>query len=800
MLRTLLFFLSFVILFLSPVFLWAQTEEKLQIETTDNVTRIGNGEIVVSWDSERRVVSVDQHGLYAQISLPNAKTAVVAKHPVTGRDGQPIAGVSLVIQKDGNENIIESIYTLSEQNPFVLIAHFFTKESYENGYIKTWVSPKIELLLPEPADKLKSFGTAGLRAVDGHKGSYSFLAVVNPENRNGVVTGWITHRKGSGIVFSNKNSDGRTVISPVIEYGKLLQPVDSENPIDNLSEIFVLGRFDDCRRGLEHYARQIARSHQIQIKKPLSGYCTWYADQFGGACNETELVRLTQTAAQKLTPYGFNFVQIDDGWQTGITKNGPKKNFTQHHSEGAYKNGMKKTAQMIRSNNFHAGIWFMPFAGSSEDSYWNKNWFVKSTVTDVLDKQGKSKRHYSQTINKRGEPYESFWGGTSLDLTNPDVQKYLHDEVRQIAGDWEFDYFKLDGLWTGMATEQLYINNEYRPDDLGEPEFYDPKLTPIAAYRKGFEVIRQAAGDDVFILGCNVSQNMRTLGASFGCVDAMRIGPDNGAKWDSLKTGPWHGSNRYFLNGRVWWNDPDPVYVRNSIPLEHAQLIASWVAVSGQLFVFSDWLPSLSEERVHILRRTIQHHGLRSARPVDLFNEDLPQIWHLTTRSNRNISEQKKNNPNISETQPPEIQAREIVAFYNWDDKKPLKIETNSAWIGLPEANEYVAFDFWGNKFFGLFTDKIAVELPPGSCLVLAVRPVKDHPILLSTSQHITQGMTDVIEEHWNPETKTLSGISCVVGGDPYELRIYDPVKKELRREILRSTETSNNFSWNVTF
>ncbi|MDR0704410.1 MAG: hypothetical protein LBF88_05410 [Planctomycetaceae bacterium] len=790
MLRTILFS---VVLFHFPLFLFAQTETALQIETADNVTRISNGEVAVSWDSERRIVSVDQNGLYAQISLPNGKTAVVAEHPVTGRDGQPIAGASLVIQKDGNENVIESIYTLAEQNPFVLISAFFTKESYENGRIKTWSFPKIELFLPEPADKLKSFGTAGLRSVDGHKGSYSFLAVTNPENRNGVVTGWITHRKGSGIVFSNKNSEGRAVISPIIEYGQLLPPADLNNPMENLSEIFVLGRFDDCRRGLERYAWQIARAHRIQMKEPLSGYCTYYADQFGRACNETEIVNLTKAAAEKLTPYGFNFVQIDDGWQTGISKTyGPKKNFTQHHSEGPYRNGMKKTAQMIRSNNFRAGIWFMPFAGSSEDPYWNKNWFVKSGVTDVLDEQGKSKRRYNQTVNKLGEPYESYWGGTSLDLTHPDVQKYLHDEVQRIAGEWEFNYFKLDGLWTGMAIEQLYINNEYRPDDLGEPVFHNPNLTPVAAYRKGFEIIRQAAGDDVFILGCNVSQNMRTLGASFGCVDAMRIGPDNGAKWNSLKAGPWHGSNRYFLNGHVWWNDPDPVYVRNSMPLEHARLIASWVAVSGQLFACSDWLPNLSEERMDILRRTIRHHGLRSAKPVDLFSEDLPKIWSLTTRSNRNVS--------VQQSADSDVPAREIVAFYNWDDKNPSKIETTPAWIGLPDAKEYAAFDFWDKKFFGTFTDKIAVELPPGSCLVLAVRPVAEHPILLSTSQHITQGIVDVIEEHWNPETKTLSGVSRVIGGEPYELRIYNPLKKELRREILTPAETSDNFSWNVTF
>ena len=46
-------------------------------------------------------------------------------------------------------------------------------------------------------------------------------------------------------------------------------------------------------------------------------------------------------------------------------------------------------------------------------------------------------------------------------------------------------------------------------------------------------------------------------------------------------TGPIRGNRLYFLHGRVWWNDPDPSYVRPAVKLNHAQLLASWVAVSG---------------------------------------------------------------------------------------------------------------------------------------------------------------------------------------------------------------------------
>jgi hypothetical protein len=68
--------------------------------------------------------------------------------------------------------------------------------------------------------------------------------------------------------------------------------------------------------------------------------------------------------------------------------------------------------------------------------------------------------------------------------------------------------------------------------------------------------------------------------------------------------------------------------------------------------------------------------------------------------------------------------------------------------------------------------DAIAATLPPHACQILALRPMLDHPFIISTSRHVTQGMIDVTNEHWDPATRTLSGISRVVGGDPYELRI----------------------------
>ena len=43
--------------------------------------------------------------------------------------------------------------------------------------------------------------------------------------------------------------------------------------------------------------------------------------------------------------------------------------------------------------------------------------------------------------------------------------------------------------------------------------------------RSGLKLVRNAAGKDVFLSGCNLSQNMRSLSGSIGLVDSMRIGP-----------------------------------------------------------------------------------------------------------------------------------------------------------------------------------------------------------------------------------------------------------------------------------
>ncbi len=599
-----------------------------------------------------------------------------------------------------------------------------------------------------PADAV-SLGTAGLLPPEQNPGSYMFLAVARPRTRAGVVAAWLTSRHASGIVFSGRTADAVTTLQPELQYGRL-ELAAGEDPRTR-AETFVIGAFDDCRLGLEAYADAIKKEFNVRLNRQLSGYCTWYSNKHGGAGNAPSTHQFAEAVkAKHLKDWGFDFFQIDDHWQLGCKTNGPAKNFTGANPRGPYPAGMKPTADDLKAKGIVAGLWFMPFAGSQLDPYYadKQEWFVKSAV----DYPAPGVTHFPGVRQRKGAPYETAWGGTCLDMTDKAVERYVHDEVDRIANQWGYRYFKYDGTWTAMACRQIYVNDGYKEDDYGQQIFDDPTKTNMEVFRKGLQMVRDAAGADVFIMSCNVSQNMRTMGGVYGLADAVRIGPDNGASWRGICQGPIRGSARYFYNGRVWYNDPDPVYVRNSIPLAHARAICSWAAIAGQLYAFSDWLPDLSEDRVEVLRRTMSPHRLYAqVRPVDLFESPLANVWALGDGETK------------------------VYGFFNWEEKMPLSIDYPAAYAGLDPAKTYVGFDFWNNTWVEPFKGSLTMNLPPASCRVLALVPLADHPVLVSTSHHVCAPLKGIANLKWNAAKRTLSGTAEVVAGEGLELRIACP-------------------------
>ena len=700
------------------------------------VFNIENGSLRATWDDDTGSFSVAEK-VSGRVFLSGGKFEgrVTGVREETVRDAVFGRGRSIAATlADGGMASLE----LYPDLPFALVRGVRHNEGSEPLDLVRARPATFTLDLGKPAEELRTVGTAGLTSPEKNPGSYLFLTCADPTTRQGVVAGWLTEDRGSGVLFSSVK-EGAVGFQAQIDYGRLRILPGASAALETLA----VGIFADARIGEELYADAVKRQYHIQLRPRTAVYCTWYADRHGQAGDAQSTVELAAFAAKELQPFGLGVVQIDDEWQDGKHFNGPRRGFDRVRPDGPYAQGMAPVATAVKRDGLTFGLWWLPFARNYQDPEYRdrQDWFVKRSD---------------------GRPYDTAWGGTCLDLTQPAVQTNLAQTARTIRS-WGVQYYKMDGLWTGAACEQVYINDGYKDDHFGNNRpFYNPLKSNIEAYRDGLKLIRKNAGEDVFFSGCCIAQNMRELGA-IGLVDSMRIGPDYNADKQGTKTGPLRGSRLYFLNGRVWWNDPDPAKVRASaagssadpaatgaVTLEQARLGASWVALTGQFFLISDWLPALPAERLEILKRTMLSHSA-TARPVDYFDRLLPATWLVSD--------------------PRQAVRRDVIGVFNQETNE-LNVDYSCAKLGLDPAREYYAFDFWANAPRPPFQGGFQCAVPPGSCRVIAVRAVEAHPVLVSTSRHVTQGMVDVTGEVWDGVRKTLSGTSQVVGGDPYELRV----------------------------
>lgn len=738
-------FTVLLLLLALPVFQAAGTDDD------GDELRISNSVYTLRWDTDSEQIMV-QGTRSANCGIASFSLTGRVVDVTKGRTGIPHLGFGpcwKLHHKDGSVTtiVLMNPSPFTDDPPWIAVRKSAANEGVELRKIDKLEVIQARLSFGAPTSQLVARGTAGLYPLEKNYGSYVFSAVADPESGSGVVFGWASNLRGQGIVFSEVDGDAATMRARV-DYGDLQLPVGGS---EEAGEWLLIGVFDDVREGLEQYAEATASLMQIKLRPLPSVYCTWY---HAGASDEQRLAKNTDFAATQLAPWGLKVMQIDDRWQPGLKDNGPKRIFTTHDPEGPYPHGMKATADHIRAQGMVPGIWFMPFSGTWLDPYFadKQDLFYKVGRGDPSwTRKEMANQNYETDTPIEDLPYSTHWAGTAIDCTNAKSRQYIRDMVHRISHEWGYKYFKMDGFHTGSGSRQRYIDNQYQEDDLGKTVRHDPMMTPIEGYRLGMQVIRDAAGEDVFFLGCCQVQNLRSFGTTFGMLDAMRVGPDNGARWANADRGPRYGGRYYFLNKRVWHCDPDPFYVRPSLTYSQATTLASWVALAGQLTASSNDYYDLPPERLDIIRRVMPTHNVKSSRPIDFLQRDVPHEWLLTDNG------------------------RVVVGHFNWSENEEISLSTPLEKLGLDPSRPHVGFDYWGNQFVTVDGGKLQHTLPPGSCKIISLYPAAEHPQLVSTSRHVTQGIVDVLMEDWDSERQVLSGTSNVVALDPYELRVAVP-------------------------
>ncbi len=295
----------------------------------------------------------------------------------------------------------------------------------------------------------------------------------------------------------------------------------------------------------------------------------------------------------------------------------------------------------------------------------------------------------------------------------------------------------------------------------------DRYSTALNAYCAVFQVARDVLGPEAYLQERIGMASDATLSA----VNSIRTEGDTNVITTSILN---KAANRWYKNRRLTNYDMDGKALveaghgagRYEIgPTQRKSILTLSYAVSGRLLL-TESFSRFSKEVLYDLSRVFPFHATTlSARPLHAFVGGMPVLdfrisddWHQLILYNDSEEDQ------------------EFVV--------PIAGNTSAGALGLDPDHAYYLYDFWNDEFFGQVEGHgfIKQAVVAGEARMLSIHAVEAHPQWISTNRHLMQGYVDLVQKPiWDPSQKSLSGISSVVGGEPYKITIalngYSPQK-----------------------
>mmetsp|Transcript_6450 Transcript_6450/g.10487 ORF Transcript_6450/g.10487 Transcript_6450/m.10487 type:complete len:1168 (+) Transcript_6450:171-3674(+) len=425
--------------------------------------------------------------------------------------------------------------------------------------------------------------------------------LLDEEGGPALITGFLSQREQYGVVCLDKELRNFNLFA--CHEGQVASRNDISSDWAYL-QILDSSCYDE--EALVYYVHACGDHNDARaMEKGLTyGWCSWY--HYYENIDHDSLSKNAHVLNKSKSKIGFNLCLVDDGYMTSWgdwTSLKPGK----FVNEG----GMRVLADAIRSKGMQPGVWLAPFAC-------DKNSKLAKDHPDWIIRNDSGRYANSANCGK------FFYG---LDATNPEVRKHVYDTIYRAVHEWGFDVLKLDFLYASC----LAGNGKY-----------DNTMSRAEAFYLGLRTIREAAGDETFIIGCGCP-----LGSAIGFVDGMRVSCDTGPTWlpefplphwdngtlPSLRGMLRNTLSRSVLGHRWWHNDPDCVLLGNTTKHTDNEVIsaASVVGMTGGMFLLSDDMEKVSDARLSIARKIFPLTGV-TAVPLDLhssMNCGMPSVLRL---------------------------------------------------------------------------------------------------------------------------------------------------------------------------
>lgn len=505
----------------------------------------------------------------------------------------------------------------------------------------------------------------------------------------------------------------------------LIQPTSAESHQNSFqliasgNEISIRFRphYYQFHRGLNYY-----EPWTYEVWKPsVAGWCSWYA--YMDDINEEKIKKAADIVSEKLLPFGYDYIQIDDGYQQ------PQVGFpdTWLHANNKFPSGLNDLAKYIRGKGLVAGIWNNVSFQDKDSAFAHKDLFV---------------------LNQEGEPAKGQWIGYSLDgLNHRAIDKIIRPVYRGFkAMGWH--YFKVDAL-RHLRYEGYNSNSQY---------FSQKHASRVTAYRNVVKAIREEVGKKDFILGCwGIRPEL------IGLINGCRIG-DDGYSWQEL-------AQYNSFNNVIWRNDPDHMQLTTKNAYRDCML----TSMTGSLFMLTDKPGEYNTGNIEPAIRTVP---VLFTRPGQLYDVDPSRSIYLD-RVNSEMSGSGSRVFDASRSTPYDLFLQEINEPYeNWmllgrvgESRKVISFHD----LGLDIKKTYLVYEFWSKSFVGEFKEGFI----PGpidsayNCQLFCIREKQDHPQLMATDRHISCGAQELENLVW--VDNTLEGVSHIPAGNSYSIYVYEP-------------------------
>lgn len=499
--------------------------------------------------------------------------------------------------------------------------------------------------------------------------SHWVTALFDNQNRHGLVAGAATVQKWKS---SQQLGEAKQPNAPLSQFA-LYNWGGEQRGTQVASDFFFLGYFSDYRDGLETYGavyNQGEPGMRWQGKVPV-GFNAFYShDSYGKA---RDMYAMTDYIARQLKPLGYEYVNMDGGFQPD-----------------GYPQGMTAFTSYVHKKGLKAGGYLTPFA-----IY--ENW-----LDLPVDNTGYTHRD-ACLKDKNGKLIKTYLGSYALDMSHPAAQYIVRRNIKNYI-DWGFDYIKLDFLDMGLY----------------EGQHYDPTVNGIQNYRLGMQIMRDEAlkAQHPVFLDASISPLLPaafTQGRRAACDTSLGV-----ADYSGIERQAFNSALSWWSNGTLYrYNDADMFVPEQLLQGDNrsgqraALRLATAVAMDGGHWLVGDNLPFVDEDRSAWLENkallALATTGI-AARPLRLNN-----VYH-----------QGEHSPEVLVQRAPDNSV--YVSLTNWSDTEK-SWQLSAAELGLTGSAPWQVSSLFDGIRWQQTTAEIHYRLAAGETAILHFTHTPQSPV-----------------------------------------------------------------------